>query len=168
MSFVRPELAEAFARRREALLWAAALLAGVALLWRGWARSEPVTLLAGIACAGAGFALLRGALARMRLAAEEPGPGVVTVDEGRIGYFGPLGGGFVDLDALTRVELLARPTRAWRLTAEDGTRLSIPLGALGAEALLDALAGLPGLDLSAAAADPARDRVLWTRVARLA
>jgi hypothetical protein len=82
----------------------------------------------------------------------------VEVDEGRISYFGPRGGGFVDIASVTRVELATRPHllpgtgHAWVLTADDGTQLTIPLGAQGAERLPDALSPLPGLDLGAGAA----------------
>jgi hypothetical protein len=41
---------------------------------------------------------------------------------------------------------------AWVLTAEDGTRLTIPLGAEGADRLFDALSPLPGIDFDAGAA----------------
>ena len=104
MSFLRPELAEALVRRREALVWGAALALGLGLLWRGYARVEPLSFVVGIAVALAGFALLRGALARMRLAGAAAAPGVVVVDEGRIGLLGPAGGGFVDLPALVAAD----------------------------------------------------------------
>lgn len=153
MSFVRPELAAAFARWREAILWGAALALGLGLVWRGYARVELLTLVAGMALAATGFALLRGALGRMRLAATEAGPGVVVVDEGRIGLLGPTDGGFVDLPALVSVAIAGAPGdpgRAWVLRAEDGSGLVIPFGAVGADALPDALAALPGIDFAAA------------------
>ena len=163
MSFLRPELAAALHRRREALVWGATLALGLALIWRGYARVQPLAFAAGIAAAVAGFALLRGALARMRLAAAAEAPGVVVVDEGRIGLYGPQGGGFVDLAALVAVEVEGgpeRPDRAWVLRAEDGAALAIPFGAAGAEALPDALAALPGIDFAAADRDGA---TLWRR-----
>ncbi len=163
MSFLRPELAEALGRRREALVWGAALALGLALLWRGYARVEPLSFVVGIAVAVAGFALLRGALARMRLAGAAAAPGVVVIDEGRIGLLGPEGGGFVDLAALVAVEIAGGPgrrDRAWVLRGEDGGALVIPFGAVGAAALPDALAALPGIDLDAAGAAGA---TVWRR-----
>jgi hypothetical protein len=161
VSFVRPEAAAALARWREPALWAAALALGLVLIWRGYARLEPLALAAGTAFAAGGFALLRGALARMRLAAAGPEPGVVTIDEGRIGIWGPAGGGFVDLASLSAVAVRGRPgaaERAWVLRTEDGGALVVPFGALGADRLPDTLAALPGLDLEAAAE---REGLVW-------
>jgi len=165
MSLVRPELAAALARRREVLLWGAALVLGIGLIWRGYARLEPLTLVAGMALAATGFALARGALGRMRLAATAPGPGVVVIDEGRIGLLGPAGGGFVDLPALVSVAIAGppgAPDRAWLLQSEDGGALVVPFGAVGAERLPDALAALPGIDFAAADRGAA---VVWRRSA---
>lgn len=147
--------------KREVLLWAAALGLGLWLIWRGYVRVDVLTLAAGVAFAAAGFALLAGALARLRLAATAPAPGVVTIDEGRIGLFAPAGGGFVDLSALVSVAVAGRPgaaDRAWILRAEDGGALAIPFGAVGAERLPDALSALPGLDLAAAGE---REGLVW-------
>jgi hypothetical protein len=165
VSFVRPELAAAFGRWREVALWGAALVAGLGLIWRGYARIEPLALVVGIGLAATGFALMRGALGRIRLAATAPGPGVVVVDEGRIGLLGPAGGGFVDLPALTSVAIdgpPGAPDRTWLLRAEDGTALAIPFGAVGAERLPDALSLLPGIDFAAAERGAA---VVWRRAA---
>lgn len=152
MSFVRPELSAKLGPWREASIWAGALALGLLLVWRGLAREEALVLVGGLALAWIGFALLRGALGRMRLAAP-PGPGVAVVDEGRIGIWGPQGGGFVDLPALVAVEVSGAPgaaDRAWVLRSEDGSVLVIPFGAAGAERLPDRLAALPGIDFGAA------------------
>ena len=109
----------------------------------------------GLLLAAAGLGLLRGALRRLRLPAGTLAEGVVMIDEARIAYFGPRDGGFVDLPAITRVEIVTRPhlppssPHAWVITAEDGTRLTIPLGAEGADGLVDALSPLPGIDFDA-------------------
>ena len=58
--------------------------------------------------AAAGLGLLRAALRRLQ-AARRPGRGVVVIDEARIAYLGPRQGGFVDLPAVTRVEIVTRP-----------------------------------------------------------
>ena len=62
------------------------------------------------------------------------------------------------LRAIVGVEIVTRPhvppdsTHAWVLSAEDGTRLVIPIGAEGADRLLDALSPLPGIDFDAGVA----------------
>ena len=159
MTFLRPELALALQRRRESLVWAVTLAVGLALMWRGYARVEPLVFTAGLGASLVGLALLRGARARLRLGSAAAAPGVVVIDEGRIGLFGPQGGGFVDLAALVAVEVADGPVRTWVLYAEDGAVLRVPFGATGAERIPDALAALPGLDL--ATAD--RDGPLWRR-----
>ena len=163
MSFLRPGLAAALARRREALAWGGVLALGLAFAWRGYARYDLVMLAGGTLAAAAGVALLRLALLHDRLRSA-PEPGVVLVDEGRIGLLGPEAGGFVDLDGLVEVAVTGAPDRAWRLTGEEGV-LVVPFGALGAEALPDVLAALPGIDLEAAGQGPA---VIWRRRDRIA
>jgi hypothetical protein len=164
VSFVRPEVAAAIARWREAGLWGAALLAGLILIWRGYARVEPLVFVLGLVLATTGFALARGALARMQFGGAPAAAGVVAIDEGRIGLMGPEGGGYVDLSDLVSVEVRGRGAhRVWVLVAEDGARLVVPFGAVGAEALPDTLAALPGIDFEAAAPGDGR---LWTRDAR--
>ena len=161
MSAPRSGLAELVLRWREALIWAAVLAVGAVLLLRGIERGAPGLTVLGLLAAGAGLFLTVGAVQRVRLRPDAEGPGVVRVDEGRIGYLGPRDGGYVDLARLTRVEL---GSEAWILTAEDGAQLVIPRGALGAEALPDALEPLPGLDLAAARALPKGGPVtLWLR-----
>lgn len=163
MSFLRPELAAALVRRREALTWGAVLALGLLAAWRGYARYDLVMLAGGTLAAAAGVALLRLALLRDRLRSA-PEPGVVLVDEGRIGLLGPAAGGYVDLDGLLEVAVTGAPDRAWRLTGEEGV-LVVPFGALGAEMLPDVLAALPGIDLEAASQGPA---VIWRRRSRIA
>jgi hypothetical protein len=155
MSFLRPDLAARLHHWREPLGWAALLAAGAFLVWRGYARLEPLLFLLGLLLAAAGLGLLRAALRRLRLSSAALSEGVVVIDEARIAYLGPRDGGFVDLPAVTRVEIVSRPhlppgsPHAWVITTEDGARLTIPLGAEGAEALFDALSPLPGIDFDA-------------------
>jgi hypothetical protein len=174
VSFIRPDLARRLVRWREALVWTAVAAAGAALVLRGLVPPAPLLLLPGALALVAGIGLLLAALRRMAFASEPAAEGMVEIDEGRIGYFAPLHGGFVDIAALNRVELVRSAGgggRAWRLTAGDGTRLTVPLGAAGAERLPDALSALlPGLDLSAAAALAREERhpatlLVWSRPA---
>ena len=178
MSFLRPELAARLHFWREPIVWGALLTAGLILVWRGYARLEPLLFVLGLLLAAAGLGLMRGALRRLRLSAGAPAEGVVVIDEARIAYLGPRDGGFVDLPAVTRVEIVSRPhlpassPHAWVITADDGTRLTIPLGAEGADALIDALSPLPGIDFDAGVAAvnarrPGRATV-WSRTSQLA
>jgi hypothetical protein len=157
LTFIRPELAERLRRWQEPIAWGAVLLAGLVMAWRGYRWLSPLPFALGLLLAAAGLGLLLAALRRVRLRAEGREAGVVMIDERRVGYFGPWGGGFIDIDELARVTVWRRadgdePRLAWRLSARDGTLLTIPFGAEGAEALPDALSALPGLDLEAAVA----------------
>jgi hypothetical protein len=124
---------------------------GLALAWRGYAGGGALLIVVGALASGVALGLLVGALGRQAVRAAAPGPGIVAIDEGRIGYLGPRDGGYVDLPTLVEVALVERAGgagRAWVLRSDDGTALEIPLGAVGAERLPDALAALPGFDLS--------------------
>lgn len=171
--FLRPELAAWLRRWREPLIWGALMVCGLWLIWRGYQRLELILFAPGLAMAATSVALLRGSLRRAQLAAEAAAEGVVVVDEARIGYFGPREGGFLDLPSVVRVEIVTRPhepaasAHAWVITAEDGSRLVIPLGAQGADGLFDALNPLPGIDFDAGVAAVARPgaqrAVVWRK-----
>lgn len=143
------------------LLWKGgrlALFGGQWGWWLGW------LMIAG----GIGAALwCAAALQRARLRGRGDGPGMVSIEERRIGYYGPNGGGFVDIDELERIEALGRGGRVWFLVPEDGLPLAIPGAAAGADRLADALAALPGFSAGAAAeamAAPGAGRItIWQR-----
>ncbi len=163
MSFLRPAVEAGLRRWREVILWGGVLALGVWLVGWGLVRAAPLVVVAGLVCGGTGLALVRGAYGRMRLGSGPPGPGVLVIDEGRIGLMGPQGGGYVDVPGLVSVAVAGRPGtagRVWILEAEDGVRLVVPFGALGAEDLPDALAVLPGIAFGAAARG---DGTLWVR-----
>lgn len=140
--FLRPEALAALRRWSEVL--AGLLLAGVsALLLRAPGPAVQIVALAGLV-AGAALALI--GWRRLRFRGREQAPGVVSVDEGEIRYFGPVTGGSVALGALTEIRLRHDGAhRVWVLVAGDGGLLTIPHGAVGAEQLFDAFASLPGL-----------------------
>lgn len=148
MSWIRAEVLDGVARRRELIL--GCILAGLGL----WVAAQGGYLLvpAGLALSalGVGWAVL--ALRRLRFAQglDAPGldgPGLVEVDEGQIGYLGPGAGGYVSLVDLVEVRLLRlRGRRVWRLKQADGQALLIPVDAAGADRLFDAFASLPGMD----------------------
>ncbi|MFT3973220.1 MAG: hypothetical protein QM699_07160 [Amaricoccus sp.] len=158
MSFLRPELQARLHTWREPLAWGGLALAGAVLIVEGYAGLAPLSFLLGLLCTATGLGLLLPALRRVRLAAETPAEGVVVIDEARIAYLGPRGGGFVDLPSVARVEIVSRPhippasAHAWIITTDAGERLTIPLGAQGADGLLDALSPLPGIDFDAGVA----------------
>ncbi len=165
MSFIRPELRAAILRWREALIGAAVLLLGV--YWVVGVRPGLLTWI-GYLALFLGAALFFAGLQRGRARMGGGGPGVVQVVERRIGYFGPLNGGLVDLDAVTSLSL--DPTdhpRHWIITHEGGPALHIPVNAEGADVLFDAFASLPGLSPGRVAATLKHEGtgpiVLWRR-----
>jgi len=119
-------------------------------------------------CASAGRACLADqprdamlalqAAQKVRFAKTLADPGVVTIDERRIGYFGPDGGGFVEMGALTKLDFqvfavpASEPVGLWHLTHADGGPVMIPMAAKGAEGLLDLFAALQGVRLNDAVA----------------
>lgn len=139
------------AARRALLAWRD-LLPGGLLLLAGLglaALTFGVTRWTALGLAAAGLALLWAGWQRRRWErGTGTGPGIVRVDERRLAYMGPLAGGLIELDELRRLDF--RPGQqggTWLLSGPAGQRLDVPDGALGAEALLDAFAGLPGLSV---------------------
>ena len=173
MSFLRPEAVAAIRRYAEPALYTA--IAGF-FLWKAVSAAASgawlglVLLVPGVLAAFAAISTIERALVAARSRAA--GPGVVTVQEGRITWMGPHGGATVAIDALVRVDVVndaggafARGAR-WELTDETGQRLSIPASAVNADALLDVLGGLPGFNnMSVVLAMSERDgrRHVWRR-----
>lgn len=141
---IRPEAAAALTRWRDVLIGGAALILGTVLV----ATSSGLPTLFGLALLAVGGVLLVAGLRRARFRTGAEGPGLVRIDEGRILYMGPLTGGMVALDDLAEITLHRAEDGAatWHLIPSQGDPLDIPEGAQGADALLDALAPLPGLD----------------------
>lgn len=162
MTLMRVEIAAGLVRWREVLAAAALSLAGLWLIGLGGYLLVPVGM--AMLPLAAGWALV--ALRRMRFRQLVNAPGVVEIDEGQIGYFGPAFGGFVASAELVEIRLLdIAGLRQWRLRTRDGQVLLIPVAAAGAERLFDAFAALPGADmaaLSAALAGPLRPGPLWS------
>ncbi len=164
MSFVRPQARAALWRWREVLtgtglggigLWWVLTTAGL-LHWLGY-----------VAIALAAAILVMG-LQRARFRAGSGGPGIVTVVEGQVAYFGPLTGGIVAVRDLSALALDPSGTPAhWVLSQPDQPDLHIPLTAEGAEALFDAFATLPGLRTEHMLAQmrrlPDHPTVIWQR-----
>ena len=93
-----------------ALIAAVLLWQGADLAWYGgwWGWWLGWVLMA----AGAGVTLwCVAAVQRARVRGHSDGPGMVVIEERRIGYYGPEGGGFIDIDDLVRIELVGRGAR---------------------------------------------------------
>ncbi|MFC4667829.1 hypothetical protein ACFO5X_04625 [Seohaeicola nanhaiensis] len=142
MTFIRPEVRTTLWRWREVIAGAAVALLGLSwaagpgglLGWIGW------VLVVG------GFAMGVVGAQRARFRLEGEGPGVVSVDEGQISYFGPLTGGVVAAREMERLTL--DPTQHpahWVLSQPGMPPLAIPVTAQGAEGLFDIFATLPGM-----------------------
>jgi len=100
------------------------------------------------------------------------GPGIVSVIERKLAYFGPLTGGTFDLEDITSLSLdpTAKPAH-WVVTGPNLQTLEIPVNAAGSDALFDAFATLPGIRtqklLDALEHTPDARIVIWQRSARL-
>ena len=145
--FLRPEVVTLLRRWREAFAGLAAAILG---LWiAGFGGWFWVALGALFVAGGAGVALM--GWRRLRFGGAGSAPGVVQVVEGQIAYFGPQAGGFVAIADITMLSLATGPDGPeWRLTTEAEV-LAIPVGAAGSEALFDAFATFPGIDMAAVA-----------------
>lgn len=143
--FFRPEAMAVLTRWREVLMAAAVILIGV------WIAMRPGGVIVtgfGYVLIGLGAAFMVPAVRRARFLTGTDGPGAVQVDERRILYMGPVSGGAMALDDL-RV-LSVRRDGADQVTwvlADTTQLLVIPVDAAGADALFDAFAALPGLNV---------------------
>ena len=165
---IRPEVQQGLARWREALLGAGVTALG---LWGVAATHGYIPWLAGV-LALLGLAITFAGIQRARFRNGAGGIGVVKVDEGQIGYFGPFTGGAVALTEIHRLSLdtATRPP-SWRLAQHGQPDLLIPLDAEGAEALFDIFAALPGLKTQklvsevqrAASSESPHPVVIWDR-----
>lgn len=175
MSFIRPELVAMATRWREVVAGAALVGLGVWTATRGGYLLTPL----GLALSALGFGWALTAWRRLRFLQAGEAPGILRVTEAQIAYFGPRVGGFVGLPELSELRLVTlRGRRIWKLKQGDGQLLHIPVEAEGADALFDAFASLPGIDMAALVAalgsdGPASDsrvvalaevdRLIWTR-----
>ncbi|MFK7940713.1 MAG: hypothetical protein AB8B82_15130 [Roseovarius sp.] len=142
MSFVRPEANAALWRWREVII--GGVLAAVGIWWA--LKAQGPVFWIGWVGAAAGLALIVAGLQRSRFRIPGQGPGIVSVTEGQITYFGPLTGGAIALSELTQISFdpSGRPGH-WVLTQPGQLDLYIPISADGADALFDAFASLPGM-----------------------
>lgn len=153
------------ARWREALIGTGLMALG--LYWT-FGTTRGLLTWVGLVVLLLGAALFFAGVQKGRSRQGGGGPGVVQIIERRIGFFGPLNGGIVDLDAVTA--LTFDPTEHpphWIITHENGPALHIPINAEGADSLFDAFASLPGLSpgrvASVSRQEGMRQVVLWRR-----
>jgi hypothetical protein len=164
--FLRPEVRAAFWRWREVAVSVALFALG---LW--WALTGfGLMVVLGWAVAALGATATYAAVQRLRFSRGGGGQGVVQVDEARVTYFGPFGGGAVELGDLARVDLDGSSTPPhWWLMGGDGAVVAIPVDAEGAEALLGAFSALPRFrtepTLGTLARPPKGRTVIWERQA---
>lgn len=174
MSFVRAEVAEGLKRWREVIAAGGVVALGL------WFALQLGYVLPALGLLLIVIGLGWGAVAFRRLRFHQAGeaPGIVRVTEAQVAYMGPRIGGFVGLPDLTEIRLLShRGRRVWKLRAATGEALHIPVEADGADALFDAFAGLPGMDMAALVAAlgteapsdskvialNSADRLIWSR-----
>ncbi|QOL82907.1 hypothetical protein [Pseudooceanicola spongiae] len=145
MILIRPEARRAVARWREALFGLAVTGVGV---WWMLISYGLVFWISGVISL-AGLAMVAAGVQQGRFRTMAGGPGVVRIDEGQIGYFGPFTGGAVALSEISRLTLDPNVTPpSWRLSQIGQPDLLIPLNAEGADALFDVFAALPGISTS--------------------
>ncbi|MCA2013881.1 hypothetical protein [Pararhodobacter sp. CCB-MM2] len=166
IDFMRPEAKAVIARWAETAVATLLTLIGLWWLWKG----PGIVHIGGALLALIGGGLLFSALQRVRFATRNTGVGMVELVEGEIRYFGPRGGGIVVIDHVLALSLSADGS-FWLVESFDGSILAIPRDATGAEALFDAFAALPGLDmprlLRIIAQGPApRARLIWRHPTR--
>jgi hypothetical protein len=146
MSFFRPEISAGLVR------WAEVIAAGTTVSLGLWFVLQFGYVLPAMGLVIVALGLCWGALAFRRLRFRQAGeaPGIVRVTEAQIAYLGPRIGGFIGLPDLMEIRLLTlRGRRIWKLRPSSGEALHIPVEAQGAEALFDAFAVLPGIDMGA-------------------
>lgn len=145
MDFVRPELRALISEWRDVLIGAGIAVLG---LWAGLAADGILSILGWIGVV-LGVAQSVIAIRRRRFGHEADGPGIVTIDEGQIAYFGPLSGGVVSIHDLEAVALDATGKPAhWVLTPTEDAPVYIPITAAGTDALFDAFSQLDGFPVA--------------------
>ncbi len=146
MSFIRPEITEVAIRWRESLSGVGAAMLGGYLALTGTQAAKII----GTGLVIGGALLVIAGVQRARFRRGGQGPGVVSLVEGRLTYFGPHEGGAIAIADLRGVDLLTGPRgSAWVLDAADGAPLMIPVDAAGAEVLFDVFGALEDLDTAA-------------------
>ena len=143
MGLIRPEIVTALHRWRDVLSGAA--LAGLGVYWV--LGSGGAVAIFGWVLVIAGSGLVVTGAVRAQFVTTGNGPGMVSVVEGKITYFGPLTGGSADLSEISGLgyDPTGRPAH-WILDQPGQPSLAIPVTADGAETLFDLFSSLPGVN----------------------
>lgn len=113
--------------------------------WTGW-----ILMTLGLFACLALFGTIERAITSWR--GRRGGPGIVTIEEGRISYYGPRPGGVMGVDTLVGIDIVTTDEGPftddlfWVLSDQWGQQVIIPGGAAGTDKLLDSLGGLKGFD----------------------
>lgn len=141
---IRPEARDAIYQWREVIMGV-----GIAALGAYWVVNY-FGLLKGIGflLVLLGIAITYVGVQRARFRQNSEGPGIVTVVEGEISYFGPLSGGAVSIEDIEQITLrTSMGQRSWHIKRAAETPIDIPTNARGAEALFDVFTMLPKLNI---------------------
>ena len=167
--FFRPEAKATIWRFRD--VWGALAVLALGAWWSVTGLGFVEWL--GYIIAALGVVLLIAGIQRGRFRQGSDGPGVVQITERRLAYFGPLDGGVMDIQDMSRLSFdpSGHPAPYWILTGPEARDLSIPTTATGAEALFDVFSALPDLKtekLLGVLSDPPDHRVvIWSRPVNL-
>lgn len=166
-SFIRPALKQELRRWAETAVTACLTVFGVFLIWRGIEGYNSILQSIGLVIFFVGIGLLWTAVRRAQFHRKGDGPGLIEVTERQVTYLAPYGGGSVDLEAMTRLEIRSSVEfgRVWVLKQSEGASLFIPVAAAGSDTLFDAFSTLPDIDVaklvSAVNSDSDQRDVIW-------
>jgi hypothetical protein len=167
--FFRPEAKALIWRFRD--VWGALVVLALGVYWAITGLGFVTWL--GYIIAAVGVMLLVAGVQRGRFRQGSDGPGIVQITERRLAYFGPLSGGVMDINDLSRLSFdpTGHPAPYWVLTGPEADDIAIPTTATGAEALFDTFSSLPGIKTEAilgVLSDPPEHRVvIWSRPVHL-
>ncbi len=172
---IRPEVASELKRWVEPAVALAATLAALWVVGMPGMRWGWLSLALALPIVVAGGVWLRVAVRRALMTGPKS-QGSLFVEERRVLHVGPLGNVQVDLDEVTRIDLLVSSRRdvppGLMVYLPDSPPVSLPLDAEGSEGLLDAMTGLPGFSADRFHAQRARAQrgaqgvpmlTVWTR-----
>lgn len=167
--FFRPEAKATIWRFRD--VWGALLVLALGVWWSITGLGFVTWL--GYIIAAIGVMLLVAGIQRGRFRQGSDGPGIVQITERRLAYFGPLDGGVMDINDMSRLSFdpTGHPAPYWVLTGPEARNIAIPTTATGAEALFDVFSALPDLKteklLGVLSDPPAQRVVIWQRPVHL-
>ncbi len=174
MSALAPGARRALLRWGETATYGLATAAGVWLILSALSLAPAWRWGLAAFAAAAGLLLVRSAALSALGRTEAQAPGIVTVAERRVEYFGPHQGGVVSLDEICAIEIWSADPAHFRWEGEWVLRWSpvepaliVPVSAEGAAGLIDTFAALPGFSperaLAALRAPEGATITIWRR-----